>query len=560
MKSILFKKGVSIVMTAAVLLSTAGFQAVTAGAQSLGAAHREFVNSSRTNADGHTASSQWRLRDRANTGNFTEDLKTEWQNLCDSFRFKPRDNSASADSMKPIDAIKPFIQNKIKETAGNIKLDDVTNALKSFGRREDSLQDARDNARGNNRFESDNDLSSIKNTVEGYKEKIEGYINTAEKIATFTNSEHTHPFMRWTHYSFKNMELGTSNIKQAEPANAAVSNMLELMGDDTFTNYMNTHTSEPLDLMDGVTEYADNITYKMMSNTFTPQDIVGPGKDGSQGALTRPLPTVTEENNWFLRELQIIKQLPKDIFNYFFNDFADDLGKMVSKSWNDLWEKISGLFKNDAKKKTGPGDARTLPVLQTAIKPNIYLYPTEEADVEVRFKNPELLTTVIPEYTDFWQATAQPDGSLTVDGEEYGFLFYESDTSVQYMQRNEGWIIKPETRERQLSEIAAQYAFNAQETEDFVTFWCARLESGTSYIMYPQLTETIDALMPVEITPAPDSVFRVWFLFETVSGEAVLPAEPKPTPIERSGFTVTEWGGIVAEETKSSSINAAAPE
>ena len=560
MKSILFKKGVSIVMTAAVLLSTAGFQAVTAGAQSLGAAHREFVNSSRTNADGHTASSQWRLRDRANTGNFTEDLKTEWQNLCDSFRFRPRDNSASADSMKPIDAIKPFIQNKIKETAGNIKLDDVTNALKSFGRREDSLQDARDNARGNNRFESDNDLSSIKNTVEGYKEKIEGYINTAEKIATFTNSEHTHPFMRWTHYSFKNMELGTSNIKQAEPANAAVSNMLELMGDDTFTNYMNTHTSEPLDLMDGVTEYADNITYKMMSNTFTPQDIMGPGKDGSQGALTRPLPTVTEENNRFLRELQIIKQLPKDIFNYFFKDFAKDLSKLVGKSWNDLWEKISGLFKNDAKKKTGPGDARTLPVLQTAIKPNIYLYPTEEADVEVRFKNPELLTTVIPEYTDFWQATAQPDGSLTVDGEEYGFLFYESDTSVQYMQRNEGWIIKPETRERQLSEIAAQYAFNAQETEDFVTFWCARLESGTSYIMYPQLTETIDALMPVEITPAPDSVFRVWFLFEPVTGDIVSLPKPETEPIVRSGFTVTEWGGIVAEETKSSSINAAAPE
>lgn len=558
MKSILFKKGVSIVMTAAVLLSTAGFQAVTAGAQSLGAAHREFVNSSRTNADGHTASSQWRLRDRANTGNFTEDLKTEWQNLCDSFRFRPRDNSASADDMKPIDAIKPFIQNKVKQNAENIKLDDVTNALKSFGRREDSLQDARDNARGNNRFESDNDFSSIKNTVEGYKEKIEGYINTAEKIATFTNSEHTHPFMRWTHYSFKNMELGTSNIKQAEPANAAVSNMLELMGDDTFTNYMNTHTNEPLDLMDGVTEYADNITYKMMSNTFTPQDIMGPGKDGSQGALTRPLPTVTEENNRFLRELQIIKQLPKDIFNYFFKDFAKDLSKLVGKSWNDLWEKISGLFKNDAKKKTGPGDARTLPVLQTAIKPNIYLYPTEEADVEVRFKNPELLTTVIPEYTDSWQATAQPDGSLTVDGEKYSFLFYESDTSVQYMQREEGWIIKPETRERQLNEIASMYEFNKRETEDFVTFWCSRLESDTAYLMYPQHTETIDALMPVDISPAPESIYRVWFLFETVSGEAVLPAEPKPTPIERAGFTVTEWGGIVTGETKSS-MNAAAP-
>ena len=318
MKIILFKKGVSIVMTAAVLLSTAGFQAVTAGAQSLGAAHREFVNSSRTNADGHTASSQWRLRDRANTGNFTEDLKTEWQNLCDSFRFRPRDDSASADDMKPIDAIKPFIQNKVREEAEGMDLEDVTNALENFGRRESNLQEAREDARGNRSQSSDDDGGSLQDTVEGYKEKIEGYIDTAEKVATFTNSEHTHPFMRWTHYSFKGMELGTSNIKQAEPANATVSNMLELMGNDTFTNYMNTHTSEPLDLMDGVTEYADNITYKMMNNTFTPQDIVGPGKDGSQGALTRPLPTVTEENNRFFAGIADNQTAAERYFQLFF--------------------------------------------------------------------------------------------------------------------------------------------------------------------------------------------------------------------------------------------------
>ena len=548
MKNSLLRKSASIVLTAAVLLSTAGFKAITASAESLGAAHRQFVDSSRTNTAGHTASSQWRLRDRANTGNFAEDLKTEWQNLCDSFRFRPRDDSASADDMKPVDAIKPFIQDKIKEGTENINLDDVTDTIKNLGRREDCLRETRENARGNNLWESNNDFSSIKNTAEGYKEKFEGYIDTVEKVATFTNSEHTHPFMRWTHYSFKGMELGTSNIKQAEPANTAVSNTLELMGNDTFTNYMNTHTSEPLELMDGMTEYADNITYKMMSNTFTPQDIAGPGKDGSQGALTRPLPAVTEENSWFLRELQILKQLPKDIFDYFFNDFTNDLGKMVSKSWNSLWENISGLFKNDTKKKTGPGDARTLPVLQTALKPNIYLYPVEETDVEIRFENPELLTTVIPDYKNSWQVTAQPGGSLTVDGEEYGFLFYESDTSSQYMQRNEGWIIHPETRERQLSETAAQYAFNKQETEDFVTFWSARLENDTSYIMYPQHTETIDALMPVDISPAPDSIFRVWFLFDPISEDVVPPPEPETEPIERAGFTVTEWGGIVTGE------------
>ena len=134
MKNSLLRKSASIVLTAAVLLSTAGFKAITASAESLGAAHRQFVDSSRTNTEGHTASSQWRLRDRANTGNFAEDLKTEWQNLCDSFRFRPRDDSASADDMKPVDAIKPFIQDKIKEGTDNINLDDVTDTIKNLGR------------------------------------------------------------------------------------------------------------------------------------------------------------------------------------------------------------------------------------------------------------------------------------------------------------------------------------------------------------------------------------------------------------------------------------------
>ena len=60
---------------------------LNASAQTLGSAHRDYVNSTNSNVDGHTASSQWRVHDRANTGNFAEDLKQEWQNLCDSFNF-----------------------------------------------------------------------------------------------------------------------------------------------------------------------------------------------------------------------------------------------------------------------------------------------------------------------------------------------------------------------------------------------------------------------------------------------------------------------------------------
>ena len=65
--------------------------------------------------------------------------------------------------------------------------------------------------------------------------------------------------------------------------------------------------------------------------------------------------------------------------------------------------------------------------------------------------------------------------------------------------------------------------------------------------MYPQHTETIDALMPMEVTPVPDTIFRVWFLFAPVSNDLGTFKDPIISPIERSGFTVTEWGGIVMD-------------
>ena len=51
----------------------------------------------------------------------------------------------------------------------------------------------------------------------------------------------------------------------------------DFVGGNVCTNYMNSHTSDALEMADSMTEYADNITYKMLSNTFTPQDIAGTG-------------------------------------------------------------------------------------------------------------------------------------------------------------------------------------------------------------------------------------------------------------------------------------------
>ena len=66
-------------------------------------------------------------------------------------------------------------------------------------------------------------------------------------------------------------------------------------------------------------------------------------------------------------------------------------------------------------------------------------------------------------------------------------------------------------------------------------------------MMYPQMTGTVDRAMPLTVEPACDSVFRLWFTFEKAS-EVTDVKEPEIVEVERSGFTLVEWGGIILDE------------
>ncbi|MCR5310195.1 MAG: hypothetical protein K6E32_02110, partial [Lachnospiraceae bacterium] len=204
------------------------------------------------------------------------------------------------------------------------------------------------------------------------------------------------------------------------------------------------------------------------------------------------------------------------------------------------------------RKDMGFGDTDNLYAPRTAIKPNIYLYPEKETTVTVEFKDPELLLTVIPDYPGNWTVDATPDGWLSLEGETYGFLFYESMTSCNFMQIGEAWIVPEFDREGFFTEICEGYGFNERETDDFVTFWCSRLPEGRSYVMYPELTGIIDREMPVHVSPEPDSIFRLWFLYvptEDFTEEelAGLRTPKYEETARREGFSLVEWGGIVAE-------------
>jgi len=112
-------------------------------------------------------------------------------------------------------------------------------------------------------------------------------------------------------------------------------------------------------------------------------------------------------------------------------------------------------------------------------------------------------------------------------------------------QTDNGWIIRFSHRTADLENVLDEYGFNLTEKADFIEYWAACLDPGKDYCMFPQETERVNALLPVFISPAPDSLHRIWFYFsELESGKSVNP----PVQIERisrAGFAVVEWGGMM---------------
>lgn len=179
-------------------------------------------------------------------------------------------------------------------------------------------------------------------------------------------------------------------------------------------------------------------------------------------------------------------------------------------------------------------------------KPNIYLYADEEIEVQINFLREELLTATIPQYTDNWIAKVYGNGSLSSQNGIYNYLFYESKASRELVTKECGWIVKADEREEALLKILEQYQFNESEKSDFMDFWLNKLETGVDYIVYPQNTSYVDKQMPIEITPKPDNITRLWFGFEKYSGQSI--SEPLVKPIVRENFTVVEWGGFLLDE------------
>lgn len=177
-------------------------------------------------------------------------------------------------------------------------------------------------------------------------------------------------------------------------------------------------------------------------------------------------------------------------------------------------------------------------------KPVLYLYPEETAEVSVKLDYQGRLTTTYPAYNDGWVVTAEPDGTLEMDGKEYSYLFWEGVSDAEY-DFSKGFVVAGEDTAEFLQEKLALLGLTPREYNEFIVFWLPRMEGNPYNLIAFQGAAYTDSA-PLEVEPEPDTVLRVFMAYQALEEPMEVP-EQELVPTERVGFTLVEWGGTYVE-------------
>lgn len=174
-------------------------------------------------------------------------------------------------------------------------------------------------------------------------------------------------------------------------------------------------------------------------------------------------------------------------------------------------------------------------------KPVIYLYPEKEIEVSVSLTLDGRLTCTYPAYNDGWKVTASPDGTLTdIKGQTYNYLYWEGETYAQY-DLTKGFCVKGEDTAAFLESALDRLGLTRREANEFIVYWLPLMEQNSYNIISFQMDIYTDAAQ-LEVSPAPDTLIRVFMAWQAADGFVELPEQELTAP-ERTGFTVVEWGG-----------------
>jgi hypothetical protein len=173
-------------------------------------------------------------------------------------------------------------------------------------------------------------------------------------------------------------------------------------------------------------------------------------------------------------------------------------------------------------------------------KPAIYLYPKTDAAVSVKLSVNGAITNDVPSYGNGWNVFATKEG--VIDG-KYDYLFYEAKLNKVDVP-SEGWIVKYNDLGSWFDVNLKKLGLNEKETSQFKEYWLAELPESKYYDIRLLTKDYLDENMKLSVSPSPDTLIRVEFLFKPLNEYTEL-KEPKIATPVRQGFVVVEWGGVL---------------
>jgi hypothetical protein len=179
-------------------------------------------------------------------------------------------------------------------------------------------------------------------------------------------------------------------------------------------------------------------------------------------------------------------------------------------------------------------------------KPVIYLYPEKETDVHVEVVPKGSFTFTYPNYKNGWDVTASPNGELNVDGKSFNYLFWESDQvwNPRSQVLFEGSVVERENITQFLEDRLDEFGLTTKEKADFITFWAPRLMRHNLSFIHFMVNDDADEFADLKISPEPDHIYRIYMISYPMDGAEDISSIPQHlNKIDRSGFTVIEWGG-----------------
>jgi len=179
-------------------------------------------------------------------------------------------------------------------------------------------------------------------------------------------------------------------------------------------------------------------------------------------------------------------------------------------------------------------------------KPVIYLYPEETTNVSVQVEPAGGMAVSEPAYNSGWEVVAYPTGEIFDMGskEFWPYLFWEGRSESLYEQPDRGWVVTQAEVEGLLDEKLAAFGFIGQEIADFKEFWLPRMQDAPYYFVTFVGTQGMDVLAPLTVDPQPDNILRVLMDFSPLDEYQEAQGFEIPE-FDRSGFVVTEWGGVI---------------